>query len=74
MLVLSAFVLLVGLLLIALGAVPGARQQAAGAADLAALAGCAQVLEGRPAVCQAAERVLAPVGQSRRPATRPTGA
>ena len=62
MLVVSVFVLLVGLLLGALGAVAVARQQAASAADLAALAGYAHVLEGRPAICQAAERVLRPVG------------
>ena len=62
MLVVSVLVLLVGLALALFGAVAVARQQAASAADLAALAGHAHVLEGRPAVCQAAERVLAPVG------------
>lgn len=62
MLLVSVVVLLAGLLLTTLGAVAVARQRAASAADLAALAGYAHLLEGQAVACQAAERVLTPVG------------
>ena len=62
MLIVSVVILLVGLVLAMFGAVAVARQQAASAADLAALAGYAHVLEGPVAICEAAERVLTPVG------------
>ena len=62
MLMASAVVLAIGLCLAALGCVAVARHRAASAADLAALAAYAHVLEGQPSACRAAAAVLTPVG------------
>ena len=62
MLLVMVVVLLIGLVMTAVSAVAVSRQRAASAADLAALAGYAHALEGRPAACRAAAAVLTPVG------------
>jgi secretion/DNA translocation related TadE-like protein len=61
-LALCSVVLLAGSVAAGLGAVAVARHRAASAADLAALAAAARVLEGRDAACAAATRTARAAG------------
>lgn len=59
---LAAVLVLCGVVMTALGAVAVARQQAASAADLSALAGAAAVLQGPDAACGRARALAVEVG------------
>ncbi len=62
LLALSSVLVLVGMVIVALGAVSLARHRAAALADLAALAAADRTVEGAAPACAAAARVVARAG------------